>query len=72
MNPYSKTVASIALRIATAAYDDEKHPDGCDISAGMFGTQMSDLIREIAYELDSRAQKIYDLECQISSLANRI
>lgn len=48
MTPYtwSKKELELAEKISRAVYADEMK-DGCDLSAGMFGENLSALIREI-------------------------
>lgn len=48
-NASQRAVHTLAGRIAAAVAKDEQG-DGCDISAGLFGTAFSDLIRSLAQE----------------------
>jgi hypothetical protein len=55
MSNYGMTVTLLATGLAEAVAKDERPEEGgFDLSAGMFGKHVSDWIREIAKELDSR------------------
>lgn len=51
-NINSQSTKTIAGRIAEAVDADEKS-EGCDLSAGMFGKHLSDLVIDIATLLDN-------------------
>lgn len=57
MSTLGITATILATELAEAVRKDE-HPEcgGFDLSGGMFGPNVSDWIRSVAKELDSRAQ----------------
>lgn len=48
------TTKMVAMDIATAVYNDEQN-GGCDLSAGLFGPEMSTLIRRYAHYQECQA-----------------
>lgn len=45
---YTTSLQNLVTQICAAVLADEQHPDGCDISGGMFGTQFSQLVQHLA------------------------
>lgn len=43
-----KDAMNLAGKISSAVWADEQG-DGCDISGGLYGTAMSDLVKELAF-----------------------
>lgn len=56
----------IATRIAEAVAKDEQN-EGCDLSAGLFGVELSAVVRELAQELTQAQQRSTELENAILS-----
>lgn len=54
---WSETTRLIAGKLSEAVYKDETE-DGCDISAGLYGTHASALIAQIADALDAHDIKL--------------
>jgi hypothetical protein len=52
MSKQGMTVTVLATGLAEAIQDDEANGEGFDISAGMFGINLSNWIREVAQELN--------------------
>ena len=63
MSRYGITVTTLAAGLAEAVLKDEQPEEGgFDLSAGLFGKHVSDWIREVAKELDSRQEQINKLK----------
>jgi hypothetical protein len=58
MSAYGITVTVLATGLAEAVMKDEAPEEGgFDLSAGMFGRHVSDWIRSVAKELESRREQ---------------
>jgi len=56
MSTYGITVTILATGLAKAVLEDEANGEGFDLSAGLFGENVSEWIREVAAELDKRKE----------------
>jgi len=58
MSPYETTLKTLATGLASAVLKDEAPEEGgFDLSAGMFGTHVSEWLREVAKELEHFSPK---------------
>lgn len=67
MSTYGITVTILATQLAEAVLKDEQPEEGgFDLSAGLFGTNVSNWIRSVANELDDRAKEIEELKAHFN------
>ena len=71
MSKLGMTTTIIATNLAQAITNDEQG-DGCDIPAGLFGSELSKLVRELAKNLVEKDERIAELAEDNEQLKQRI
>ena len=65
MSEEGMTVTVLANALSKALSADERHPDGCDVGAGLYGSEVSKLIRYVVRRMLGIEEPVPQKEAQI-------